>query len=194
MAYPLRLVRQPPACRRSSAEIRAPALARRSERSAELRFRSSANEGETVEPPSLDFESQALPAGRSRREGGFATKQRATLLRIWKSAPRRWREDRNGARNSDSTAARTKGKPWSHLHSFSNPRPLLQVEAGVKEVSPHSREPPCCGFGNPRSGAGAKIGTERGTPIPQQRGRRGNRGTTLTPFRTPGPSCRLKQA
>jgi hypothetical protein len=43
--------------------------------------------------------------------------------------------------------------------------------------------PPCCGFGNPRSGADARIGTppvpkvfsmERGTPIPQKRERGGS--------------------
>jgi hypothetical protein len=42
--------------------------------------------------------------------------------------------------------------------------------------------PPCCGFGNPRSGADARIGMlsilqvfsmERGTPIPQKRERGG---------------------
>jgi hypothetical protein len=46
---------------------------------------------------------------------------RSVLLRIWKSAPRCWRGDRDGARNSDSAAAVMRGRcgttfplRWNH--------------------------------------------------------------------------------
>ncbi len=74
--------------------------------------------------------------------GRFCAQRRTRLLRIWKSAPRRWRGDWNasasaavlrGARNSDSAASRTRGRRGQSLPCSSNPRPVLRVEADGRQ-------------------------------------------------------------
>ena len=134
------------------------------------------------------------------------------LLRIWKSAHRRWRGDRHAL---DSVAVLWSAELrfrsianvrewWSNRMAASNLRrgPFIELKRAGGSLR-RGGEPGGCGFGNPRTGAGAEIGTlllpqvfsvERGTPIPQHGERGGMVEQSYGCFESPARSLHRVEA